>query len=59
MNKIRAASVLLLMLCLLGSLRAEIGNSITNFSLTGIDGKTYTPADYQDKVLILFFMGHS
>jgi peroxiredoxin len=32
------------------------GDRIPDFSCTGIDGKTYTRADYEDKVLVLLFV---
>jgi peroxiredoxin len=36
-----------------------VGDQVPTFSLQALDGKIYTPADYQGRVLVLYFMGHN
>jgi peroxiredoxin len=37
----------------------KVGDTAPVFSLTGLDGKTYTYAQYSDKVLVLYFLGYN
>jgi hypothetical protein len=36
----------------------KVGDPVPAFSLTGLDGRTYTQAQYADKVLVLYFLGY-
>ena len=38
---------------------AGVGDPMTDFSLQDLRGGTHTLQDYQDRVLVLFFMGHN
>ncbi len=62
MSRIRTCLVSLLLLGLYPSVPAETQNVddvVPTFSLTGLDGKTYTPENYKGSVLVLYFMGHN
>lgn len=37
----------------------KVGDPVSAFSLTGLDGRTYTQAQYADKVLVLYFLGYN
>ena len=55
-------SMIALMVVLLsaaGGARAGVGDPMTDFSLQDLQGVTHTLQDYQDRVLVLFFMGHN
>ncbi len=42
------------------SARAQkVGDTVPTFSLTGLDDKTYTPADYMGRVFVLYYLGHN
>ena len=47
-------SIPMILLLLVGTVSAQT----VNFSLRGIDGKTYSASDYRGKVLILAVFGH-
>ena len=46
-------SIPMILLLLAGSASAQV-----NFSLTGLDGGTYSASDYRGQVLILAVIGH-
>ena len=48
-------SIPMILLLLVGSASAQT----VNFSLTGLDGKTYSASDYRGKVLVLAVIGYS
>ena len=37
----------------------KVGDSVPAFTLTGLDGRTYTQAQSAGKVLVLYFLGYS
>ena len=47
-------SIPMILLLLVGVASAQT----VNFSLTGLDGNTYSASDYRGKVLILAIIGH-
>ncbi len=62
MSRIATFVVFLLVLGLypLGPTEAQqVDHAVPNFSLTGLDGKTYTPANYKGSVLVLYYLGHN
>ena len=48
-------SIPMFLLLLVGAASAQT----VNFSLTGLDGNTYSTSDYRGKVLILAVIGHN
>ena len=48
-------SISMILLLLVGTASAQT----VNFSLTGLDGNTYSASDYRGKVLIVAVFGHS
>ena len=48
-------SIPMILLLLVGAASAQT----VNFSLTGLDGNTYSTSDYRGKVLILAVIGHN
>jgi hypothetical protein len=37
----------------------DLGQPLSDFSLQGIDGRTYVASDYRGKVLVLYLMGYA
>ena len=37
----------------------EVGKNLSDFSLQGLDGRTYVASDYRGKVLVLYLMGYA
>lgn len=37
----------------------KVGDAVPSFSLTGLDGRTYTPASYDGSVFVLYYLGHN
>lgn len=37
----------------------KVGDAVPSFSLTGLDDKTYTPANYEGSVFVLYYLGHN
>ena len=37
----------------------EVGQVLSDFSLQGLDGRTYAASDYRGKVLVLYLMGYA
>ena len=51
-------SIPMILLLLVGTASAAtVGQPIANFSLTGLDGNTYSASQYRGKVLILAVFG--
>ncbi|MDA0747934.1 MAG: redoxin domain-containing protein [bacterium] len=36
-----------------------VGDPVPDFSLTGLDGRTYRLADYRGRIFVLYFLGHN
>ena len=37
----------------------NVGDAVPTFSLTGLDGKNYAPANYEGSVLVLYYLGYN
>ncbi len=37
----------------------KVGDAVPSFSLTGLDDKTYMPANYAGNVFVLYYLGHN
>lgn len=62
MSRIVACVVFLLVLVFFPPGPAEaqnVGDAVPTFSLTGLDGKTYAPANYEGSVLVLYYLGYN
>ncbi|MDE3000198.1 MAG: hypothetical protein OXU79_14085 [Gemmatimonadota bacterium] len=60
----RIATCVVFLLCLglypAGPAKAQnVGDAVPAFSLTGLDGRTYAPANYEGSVLALYYLGHN
>lgn len=61
MSRIVACVVFPLVLVFLppGPAKAQnVGDAVPTFSLTGLDGKNYAPANYEGSVLVLYYLGN-
>lgn len=62
MRRIAACVVFLLVLGFFPPVPVEaqnVGDAVPAFSLRGLDGKTYAPANYEGSVLALYYLGHN
>ncbi len=62
MSRIATCVVSLLLLGLYPSVPAEaqdVDDVVPTFSLTGLDGKTYTPENYKGSVFVLYYLGYN
>ena len=62
MTGISRSLIIAISLCIVASSptwAVKVGESVPAFSFQGLDGRTYTEAQFAGKVLVLYFLGYS